>query len=157
MIDRPRVLRVFVGSSVEGLAVARQIQACFDYDRYDAVVWENGVFEASATAIESLAKATREFDFAVFVLTPDDLSLSRDVLRDTIRDNIVFESGLFMGAIGRNRVFFAQPRVGVAWPTDWSGITPLTYDHDRFRREPAAAIAPLCLSLRSRFEKLGGV
>ena len=154
MTDRSHNLRVFIGSSVEGLDVARQIQACFEYDAFDAVVWENGVFEASATTIESLEKALKEFDFAVFILTPDDLSLSRDVLKDTIRDNIVFESGLFMGAIGRKRVLFAQPRVGVVWPSDWSGITPLTYDHERFDREPAAAVAPLCVKLRSRFESL---
>lgn len=155
MTDRSRNSQVFIGSSVEGLDVARQIQACLDYDNVDAIVWENGVFQASATAIESLEKAPDDFDFAIFVLTPDDLSLSRDVLKDTIRDNIVFESGLFMGAIGRERVLFAQPRVGVAWPSDWSGITPLTYDHERFERTPAAAIAPLCVRLRERFERLG--
>ena len=40
------------------------------------------------------------FDFAILVLTADDLVASRDVLSTAPRDNVLFELGLFMGGLG---------------------------------------------------------
>jgi predicted nucleotide-binding protein len=45
------------------------------------------------------------FDFAILVLTPDDLTQSRGKQQPSPRDNVVFELGLFIGALGRDRVF----------------------------------------------------
>ena len=45
-------------------------------------------------------------DFAVLVLTPDDITLSRGTTIASPRDNAIFELGLFMGTNGRNRTFF---------------------------------------------------
>ncbi|WP_291997248.1 nucleotide-binding protein [Candidatus Accumulibacter sp. ACC012] len=93
---------VFVGSSSEGLLVAKAVQKALD-GFADVNLWSQGVFELSYSYLESLIKAIETSDFAVLVLTPDDLTQSRDHDAVSPRDNVVFELGLFMGRLGRNR------------------------------------------------------
>jgi CRP/FNR family cyclic AMP-dependent transcriptional regulator len=119
---------VFIGSSSEGLEIAQSI---YQYLRRYPVVpelWSKGVFQASKTAIEDLVKISTESDFAIIVLTPDDLTRSRGVLKSSPRDNALFELGLFMGALGRERTYFVCPRgIDIKIPTDLLGITRLDY------------------------------
>lgn len=140
--------RVFIGSSVEGLDIARKIRSGFEHDPFDVVIWEDGIFVPSASGIESLEKAAGDFDFAILILTPDDLTQSRDAVLPSIRDNLLFEAGLFMGSMGRGRVFLVRPRMGLKWPTDFLGITPVDYDAGRFLRDPRAAVSSVADKIR---------
>src|SRR4051812_30834431 len=45
---------LFVGSSVEGLPIARQIQANLKHEEIDVRLWTNGVFGPSGVTIDSL-------------------------------------------------------------------------------------------------------
>ena len=45
--------------------------------------------------------ALDQFDFAVMILSPDDMTESRDQSYASPRDNVLFELGLFMGRLGR--------------------------------------------------------
>jgi predicted nucleotide-binding protein len=98
--------------------------------RWDVVPkpWTDGVFEASSTTIESLMALTQEADFALLVLTADDVTTSRGKRKPSPRDNVVFELGLLMGALGRGRVFTLKPtNVDIRIPTDLLGVTWLEY------------------------------
>jgi CRP/FNR family transcriptional regulator, cyclic AMP receptor protein len=120
---------IFLGSTVEGLSVAREIQSCFSHDPFVAKVWEKGIFTPGATPIEDLVKIASECDFGIVVVTPDDQVTTRGESHDAPRDNVIFELGLLIGAIGRNRTFIVSPRkVDLKIPTDLLGVTPLTYD-----------------------------
>ena len=44
-------------------------------------------------------------DFAAFIISPDDTVISRDAENLAPRDNVIFELGLFMGVLNRQRVF----------------------------------------------------
>ena len=82
-------------------------------------IWTDDVFEASSFPIESLERELQRVDFAVLVLSPDDKVISRDIATDAPRDNIVFELGLFMGALGHNRTFLIYPHgIDIMIPTD---------------------------------------
>jgi predicted nucleotide-binding protein len=81
--------RVFIGSSSSGKEIARAIQAQL-FDVADAEVWDEGVFGLSMGNLESLVQSLDIFDFAVLVLTPDDLVVSRGEERNTPRDNILW-------------------------------------------------------------------
>ena len=67
---------VFVGSSSEGLEFARGVRDSQDQDA-EVTMWNEGVFALGQTFVEGLTDALPRFDFAVLVLTPDDLVQSR--------------------------------------------------------------------------------
>ncbi len=69
--------RLFIGSSVESLKTARAIQDNLEYDCHPTI-WNQGVFDLNRSALESLLNALENFDFAVFVFEPNDITLMRD-------------------------------------------------------------------------------
>ena len=62
------------------------------------------------TSLESLVERLDDFDFAALILTPDDVTISRDEEMQAPRDNVLLELGLFIGAIGRERSFIVYDR-----------------------------------------------
>jgi CRP/FNR family cyclic AMP-dependent transcriptional regulator len=146
-------IRIFIISSVEALEIARTIQNAFEYD-FTVVVWTDGVFRASWYPIESLERQLDQSDFAIAVAQPDDITLSRGGSSPTARDNVIFELGLFIGRIGRQRSFLVEPRgEEVKLPTDLSGITALSYKYDS--ENLASAVGPACNRIRAIIKDLG--
>ncbi|MEA2819524.1 MAG: hypothetical protein QOJ86_1528 [Bradyrhizobium sp.] len=136
--------KVFIGSSVKGLKVAEAIQKALAHDA-DAILWSQGIFRSTHVPIESLMTAVATFDFAIFVLLPEDpLSVKgSDAL--SVRDNVLFELGLFLGKLGRERTFFVAPHElspkDLYLPSDLSGITPASYDPNATNLEATVATA----------------
>ncbi len=89
------------------------------------------------------------------ILSPDDAVTSRDATTAAPRDNITFELGLFMGALGHSRTFLIYPRgIDMKIPTDLTGITPLTYTQGAGDELPAA-IASACNAMRTIIRSSG--
>src|SRR6185369_2350100 len=95
----------------------------------DVKVWsDRGVFQPSNTFIEDLERAAATADFAVIVFGKDDLVRSRWSFSRAPRDNVVFEAGLFIGGIGRERTLMMRPeRVSLKIPSDLAGVALLSY------------------------------
>ena len=147
--------RVFIGSSVEGLNVAYAVQQNLLHDA-EVTVWDQGIFELSRTTIESLVKALQENDFAIFVFAPDDLIRIRGTDSLAVRDNVLFEFGLFIGRLGRERVYFLLPQNDeLHLPTDLLGITPGRYETQRTDGSMKAATAPVTHQIRNQMRLLG--
>lgn len=127
--DTASLPRVFIGSSSEGLEVAESIQKSLA-QHADPVLWNQGVFRLTGSTLDSLIKATDEFDFGVFVFTPDDLAEIKGEKCLVARDNVVFELGLFVGRLGRERCFIVIParQSDLRLPSDLNGVTTATYD-----------------------------
>jgi hypothetical protein len=143
---------MFIGSSVEGKRIAETIQIALEYEVH-TTVWHQGVFGLSGGTLESLVAALDEYDFATLVLTPDDLLEKRNASGRCPRDNVLFELGLFMGALGRSRTFIVHSRTTPPMlPTDLGGITPATYE-DRSNLD--AALGPACTKIRRAIESHG--
>lgn len=124
---------LFIGSSKEGLPFAAALAAAIPGDIASAKLWSEGVFGASHFPIEDLSALLDSADFAALITSADDTVVSRGRESQAPRDNIVFELGLFMGALSRNRTFLVVPQgVDIKIPTDLLGISTLRYD-------PAAA------------------
>lgn len=140
---------------MEGLNVAYAVQQNLLHDA-EVTVWDQGVFELSKTTIESLSKALQESDFAVFVFSPDDLIKIRNASSNTIRDNVLFEFGLFIGKLGRERVYFLTPMAGdLHLPSDLLGITPGKYEGNRSDGSMQAATGAACNQIRTQMRALG--
>jgi predicted nucleotide-binding protein len=125
--ERPMVKRttmrrpvVFVGSSSEGLDIAENVQLNLDASA-DVELWTQGVFGLTQDNPEALVQASSKFDFAILVLTEDDILISRGNQRQTARDNVLFELGLFLGKIGRDRTFIVCDRDHSPYPAIGSG------------------------------------
>jgi Predicted nucleotide-binding protein containing TIR-like domain len=118
---------LFVGSSAEGLPIAKAIQVCLDH-ACEVALWTQGIFGLTQGTLESLVLALDSFDFAVLVLTADDLTTSRGVEKPAARDNVLFELGLFVGGLGRDRTFMLYDRSSPpALPSDRAGVTAATF------------------------------
>jgi hypothetical protein len=119
---------MFIGSSSEALKIAR---AARDQLRRFAEVklWTDGVFSLSRGTLESLIHASGAFDYGLFVFAHDDKLLIRKSKQTTPRDNVLFELGMFLGALGRERCFFMLPSdsSNLRVATDLAGITAATY------------------------------
>lgn len=145
----------FIGSSTEGIEFARAIRGLVR-DEAEVTLWNEGVFTIGTTFIESLMTALPRFDFAVLLLTPDDLMISRDVRLLGPRDNVLFELGLFMGRLGRERTFVVRPDGdGIKLPSDLAGLVAPTYEWPRADGNHLAAVGPACDLIRQVIRNLG--
>ena len=139
--------RVFIGSSAEGLSIAEAIQAGLEHEA-ECTVWNQHVFRPSATPIEGLVELSVSFDFAIIVLTADDLVTTRGSTANAPRDNLIFELGLFTGTLGRARTFLVICRDDdVKLPSDLNGVTTVQYSRRR-DGNLRAAVGPVCLRVK---------
>ncbi len=140
--------KVFIGSSVEGLDIANAIQSQLDYS-CETTVWKDGIFLLSKSALESLEKALDDVEYGIFVFSPDDLLKMRDIEKATIRDNVLFEFGLFMGKLGRDKVFFVTPEncKDLHLPTDLLGTNSGVY-FERSDGNMRAAVNTFCQEVK---------
>lgn len=146
---------LFIGSSVESLAVAREVQSLMAHDKYLMKLWTDGVFVASSTTVHDLMVEVKKADFAIMVFAADDKVVSRHKESATPRDNVVFELGLFMGDLGPDRSFIIKPRgLPLKIPTDLLGMKSLEYDSSD-PAELTTALAPVCHEIRKRVTTLG--
>jgi hypothetical protein len=106
-------LRVFVASSSEQIGIANRVADAIraadqaaGQSLLDVCPWQEGVFSFSATYIESLEQELNLADFAIVVMTGDDVAHVREQEVNLPRDNVIFELGLFIGRLERNRCFF---------------------------------------------------
>jgi hypothetical protein len=146
----------FIGSSREELVVAKAIQAELVRSA-EFVIWHQGLFGLSVGTLESLVRKSKDFDFAVLVLTPDDVVVSRGEERASPRDNVLFELGLFIGTIGRERCFMVVDRsVELKLPSDLAGITPATYQPPQSGTWQAS-VGPGCTAIEEQVTRLGPI
>src|SRR5689334_12627779 len=123
--------RIFLGSSGQQerlvQALTRGLQDIADVDPWTTV------FNPGVSTLERLVELTREVDFAAFVFAQDDWTAKGGAAPEATsgqaspRDNVVFEAGLFGGALGIRRTFILHAN-GAKLPTDLLGLTSIRYD-----------------------------
>lgn len=146
---------IFIASSVEGLNIAYAIQKNLIYDG-EVTVWSQGAFNPSNYVLEDLIDTVDRSDFGIFVFSPDDETIMRNETSKTIRDNVLFEMGLFMGKLGRKRVFAVRPNdISLHIPTDLFGLNVMTYENARQDNNLVAGTGSACNDIRNIISKLG--
>jgi predicted nucleotide-binding protein len=146
---------LFIGSSTEGLPIARALQAELD-EECESVIWKQDFFVPMGTTASTLLEKAKDFDFAAFVFTPDDSLTMRGSEHMAVRDNVILELGIFLGALGKERVFIIYPRdQKLRLPSDLAGVTCLTYRSNRIDQNMQAAIGPAATAIRNRISDLG--
>ena len=146
--------RIFIASSVESLDVADAINVNLDHQA-EVTVWKNG-FKLSSGSIDSLVEKSNSVDFAIFIFTPDDVATIRDETKLIVRDNVLFELGLFSGTLGKDRCFIVKPRdVDLHFPTDLLGLAPADYEGNRSDGDLTSAVNHPCVLIKKQVAELG--
>ena len=146
---------VFIGSSMNGKPVVEKLLAWFTEHAGELAVtpWFDGTtFEPNRGILESLIRALRVHDFAILIATADDLANVRGQNIIQARDNVVFEFGLFMGKLGRARVFLAHADTMIG-PSDLTGVITVSFKESDVIRGDPAAISELGNALANAIEK----
>jgi CRP/FNR family cyclic AMP-dependent transcriptional regulator len=72
-----------------------------------------------------------------------------------MRDNVVFELGMFIGFLGRRRAFLMEPREDkLKLPSDLAGLTTVPYRY-KPGADARALLAPACEQIRARILAAG--
>jgi hypothetical protein len=120
--------RIFLGSAGKQAKLVGALTRGLA-DVADVEPWTS-VFNPGVSTLERLVELTHEVDFAAFVFGQDDwTSTSSDdsgLAQASPRDNVVFEAGLFGGALGMRRTFILHAK-GAKLPTDLLGMTAVRY------------------------------
>src|SRR5919201_1315794 len=119
--------RIFLGSSgkrakllqaiTRGLADVADVEPC------------TTTFNPGRSTLDRLVELSHEVDFAAFVFAQDDWTTTdaSESGQAAPRDNVVFEAGLFGGALGIRRTFILHAHDSKL-PSDLLGLTSVRYD-----------------------------
>lgn len=115
-------MRIFIGSSKEAEVEMERIGVMIEKLNCDVITWQDEEsFIAGDFTLESLINMSRKVDAAIFIFNGDDETWYRKNLVQSVRDNVLFEYGLFVGAMGRKNVTFVcknKPKIA----TDLLGL-----------------------------------
>src|SRR6187431_92740 len=119
--------RIFLGSSGQQASLLEAITQGLE-DIADVEPWTTS-FNPGRSTLDRLVELSREVDFAAFVFAQDDWTATdaAEPGQASPRDNVVFEAGLFGGALGIRRTFILHAN-GSKLPSDLLGLTSVRYD-----------------------------
>jgi hypothetical protein len=119
--------RIFLGSSGKQAklleAITRGLEEVAEVEPWTTT------FNPGRSTLDRLVELSQEVDFAAFVFAQDDWTTTdaSPSGEASPRDNVVFEAGLFGGALGIRRTFILHAN-GSKLPTDLLGLTSVRYD-----------------------------
>ena len=119
--------RIFLGSSGKQAKLLQAITRGLE-DVAEVEPWTT-TFNPGRSTLDRLVELSQEVDFAAFVFAQDDWTTTdpSESGEASPRDNVVFEAGLFGGALGIRRTFILHAQ-GSKLPTDLLGLTSVRYD-----------------------------
>ena len=119
--------RIFLGSSGDQAKLLRAIERGLS-EVADVEPWTT-TFNPGRSTLDRLVELSQEVDFAAFVFAQDDWTTTNASPsgQASPRDNVVFEAGLFGGALGIHRTFILHAH-GSKLPSDLLGLTSVRYD-----------------------------
>jgi hypothetical protein len=153
-MDKPRI---FLGSSGKQAKLIQALTHGLE-DVAHVEPWTTS-FNPGTTTLERLLELAHEVDFAALVFARDDWTSTNAAAspppesgQGSPRDNVVFEAGLFGGALGMHRTFILHAS-GSKLPSDLLGLTSIRYDEATTARE----IRAINQKLRKAIESAGRV
>ena len=134
---------VFVGSSAESATIANAIHLSLVHG-FRVTPWTAGAFRPGERPLASIERQAGRSDYGIFIFTPDDVVVSRKRRKDAVRDNVLFELGLFIGKLGADNCFVMVPEgwADMKMPSDLMGYQPVQYESGRLATEsPQIAVS----------------
>jgi hypothetical protein len=109
-----------------------------------------------SSPLTDLLKELDQSDFGVFVFAAEDITVIRGLQASAVRDNVLFELGLFTGKLGPERSFFLIPdqHSDLRLPTDLAAVMPLKYESSRTDKNWSAAVNLACAEITKQIQRL---
>lgn len=127
-------LRVFVGSSLEASDEDKLVRRILEDNGIEPITWKN-VFNVGEFSLDSLINISEKVHGAIIISTPDDKVWYRGTEIFAPRDNILFEMGLFIKALGAKHValIFCKDFDGKSpkMPTDINGMNVIFFEKNK--------------------------
>lgn len=130
-------MEIFLGSSLEAKDFMEKIAIKLEELGVKPLLWNakgEGIFVASTNTIDALISIAHRVKAAIFVFNSDDKIWNEKTSLeglDCVRDNVLFEYGLFMGTLGKQNVCFIckeKPKIA----SDLKGITYIDGDEGEY-------------------------
>ncbi len=121
---------MFVGSSRESSDYIEKIeeQLC---DTVRVMAWNKSVFDPGLeNYLSDIIKGIDNSNCALFIYAPDDKRIIRKKGDYVTRDNVVFETGIAIGILGKKRVFIIAHN-NTTLPKDLDGLTIYKLNPDK--------------------------
>ncbi len=120
-------MEIFLGSSSESIQDMEDIGYKLEQLGKKPILWNDagkGIFAPNENTIDSLIRISKTVDAAVFIFSAEDKVWHHKSLKEStkVRDNVLFEYGLFCGALGKEKVCFVC-KGGPDLASDLNGIT----------------------------------
>lgn len=137
-VREERIVEIFMGSSLEAVEYMEEIAVQLEDLKVKPLLWNatgKGIFIPNVNTIDSLIAIAERVDAAIFIFNADDKTWNDKCAlesTDAVRDNVLFEYGLFMGELGKNKVCFickGNPKVA----SDLKGITYINGDEGDYK------------------------
>src|SRR6185295_12408364 len=148
--------RIFLGSSGKQAKLLQALTRGLE-DIAQVEPWTTS-FNPGIGTLERLVELSNEVDFAAFVFAQDDWTANSPQtapeagsVQASPRDNVVFEAGLFGGALGMRRTFILHAN-GAKLPTDLLGLTCV-----RYAGETPADVSDINEKIRKAIEAEGAI
>jgi hypothetical protein len=117
------IRRIFIASSKERKQFASDMADTLSKRGYAPFRWwDPASFPLGLYTLEALIELTRRVDGAIFIFSADDRGWYRETQVETPRDNVIFEYGLFVSILGRDRCVVVNEK-GLKLPTDINAVT----------------------------------
>lgn len=128
--------KLFIGSSSEGAQIASMVKnaiinECGDW--IEPEIWnEEGMFKLNSSTFDNLLNKSIIFDYSILIATADDYIEKRGITNIAIRDNVIFEYGLFTGAMGKNNAYILIEESS-EMPSDIAGNTLCLFKNENIK------------------------
>src|SRR5437764_4298432 len=149
-MDKPRI---FLGSSAKQEKLLQLLTRGLE-DVAQVEPWTTS-FNPGTTTLGRLLELIREVDFAAFVFAQDDWTTISPRAADpgqsgqaSPRDNVVFEAGLFGGALGMHRTFILHAS-DAKLPSDLLGLTCIRYSEATAPSDMSMVCQKLCKAIET--------
>jgi hypothetical protein len=130
--------KIFIGSSSEGREIADIVSHALTRSnnvvktyKLEPCLWDYADWKYNFSILNSLTEFPKKYDYSIFIFVPDDTVTSRNEISMRVRDNVLFEFGLFVSQKdGMSRSFIIHPKnKDFVLASDINGIYAPGYEH----------------------------
>jgi hypothetical protein len=156
--------RVFIASSGAASSLAETVLSVLLESHPNAVfnLWKEG-FGINRYPLDELQRHADTHTCGIFVFFPDDVVFKAGQRQHNVRDNVLFELGMFTGKLGRKNTFILEPesetlddgtRIDFTLASDLQGITTARYKFSDYLKDNLSHLRVACRPISRALSRL---